>query len=83
MKILNMKKEFLQGKRYSINALNKMDESFKVNYINEMLLYDDKISRQVAQIHAKILKEHLDNAQVQEQLLNKKEIWVNGNNFFN
>ena len=61
-----MKKEFLQGKRYSINTLKNMDEFSKVNYINEMLLYDDKMSRHVAQIHAKILKEHLENAQVQE-----------------
>ena len=61
---LNMKKEFLQGKRYSIRTLNNMDEFTKVNYINEMLLYDEKVSRHVAQIHANVLKEHINNAEV-------------------
>lgn len=61
-KQVNIKKDFMDGKRYSVRMLNKMDEVSKMNYINEILLYDDKVSRQVAQIHAEVLKEHVDNA---------------------
>ena len=48
VKHLNMKKDILEGKRLSIGKMSKLAECCKINYINEILLYDDKVSRQIA-----------------------------------
>jgi hypothetical protein len=42
--------------------LNNMRQSLKHNYFEEILLYDDKVSRTMADTHAKVLKSHMDQA---------------------
>ena len=55
------KKEVNDGKRLSVDEIGKLKHNWKTDYFTEILKYDDKVTVKIADEHAKVLKEHVEN----------------------
>ena len=63
--------------------MGKLRPQWKTDYFAKILKYDDKIGQRVADEHAKVLKEHIENLGEQDELTNVKGIWTEGVTKFN
>lgn len=54
------RKEYQNGFRYSFSDLKELKGCLKQDYFDEILAYDERISEKVAQIHAKVVAEHVE-----------------------
>ena len=64
VKQCTLKKEFLSQRRNSI--LVGQDDNGRLSYVSEILIYDDKLSRIFANLHAQVLSEYLETAECKE-----------------
>ena len=57
--------------------------NWKKDYFNEILNYDVRVTVRVANEHAKVLKEYIENLKEQDELTHIKGIWTIGVEQFN
>ena len=60
-----------------------MNSKWKKDYVNEILDYDDRVSKHVTNKYATVLQEHFENYNDQEYIDNLKTQWTGGVQKFN
>ena len=60
-----------------------MNTDQKQDYFEEICAYDDRVRKFVAQSHAKVLREHFENTELQNEIKHMGFIWKETKRRFN
>ena len=66
-----------------MNQLQHLNTMQKDDYFEEIVAYDSRVQNFVEQTHAKVLREHLENTDLQEEIKHMKFIWKETKTRFN
>ena len=78
-----VRNEIIRGKRFSVDELWDLNECCKQNFFEQILVFDNKMARKVANLHTEWLQELAAGAASAEELDDLKEMWDDASRTFN
>ena len=78
-----MRNEIYRGRRYTQEELRNSYKCCDCNIFDELLVYNEKIGRDLSFIYAHVIKELIANAQYRDEIANLKQIWDEAIRYFN
>ena len=74
----NFREKVQKGMRLRTQDLHKLNQEWQNDYFTEILRYDDRVHKHIAQVHASVLKKNIGVRQMINHSEQLKTIWKDG-----
>lgn len=74
----NFREKVQKGMRLRTQDLHKLNQEWQNDYFTEILRYDDRVHKHIAQVHASVLKKKIGVRQMINHSEQLKTIWKDG-----